>query len=91
MNEGSVSKQLVVRVTDGDFQREVLEKLARLETRMEMLIGNNQPGRMNIAEQRIDTLERNDIRRGVYDRLLNAVITVAISAGISWHGHWSVK
>jgi hypothetical protein len=58
---------------------------------MEMLIGNNQPGRMNIAEQRIDTLERNDIRRGVYDRLLNAVITVAISAGISWHGHLSVK
>jgi len=91
MNEGSVSKQLVVRVTDGDFQRVVLEKLARLETRMEMLIGNNQPGRMNIAEQRIDTLERNDIRRGVYDRLLNAVITVAISAGISWHGHLGVK
>lgn len=30
---------LVVRVTDNDFQCEVLEKLARLEAKMEMLVG----------------------------------------------------
>lgn len=88
MNEGSVPKQLVMRVSDCDFQREVLEKLARLETQMDMLVGSNQPGRMKEAEERIDTLERHDIRRSVYDRLVNAAITIAISAGISWHGHW---
>jgi hypothetical protein len=58
---------------------------------MEMLIGNNQPGRMNDAENRIVALERNDIRRSVYDRLINAVISVAVSAAIAWHGRWGLK
>ena len=79
---------LVVRVTDGDFQREVLEKLARLEAKMDMLVGGAQPGRMRIAEQKIERLERNDVRRGVYDRLVNAVITVAISVLIALHDRW---
>jgi len=91
MNDGSVPKQLVMRVSDCDFQREVLEKLARLEERMDTLIGNNQPGRMRDAENRIRTLERNDVRRGVYDRLVNAAITIALSVGISWHGHWGLR
>ena len=79
---------LVVRVTDNDFQREVLEKLARLEAKMDMLVGGPQPGRMRIAEQKIEKLERNDIRRSVYDRLVNAVITVTISAMIAFHDKW---
>ena len=54
---------LVVRVTDNDFQREVVEKLGRLETKMDMLIGSDQPGRMQLAEERLRALERNDIRR----------------------------
>ena len=79
---------LVVRVTDNDFQRDVLEKLARLEAKMDMLVGGVQPGRMRIAEQKIERLERNDVRRGVYDRLVNAAITVAISALIAFHNKW---
>lgn len=79
---------LVVRVTDDDFQREVLEKLARLEAKMDILVGGPQPGRMRIAEQKIERLERNDVRRGVYDRLVNAVITVTISAFIAFHDKW---
>ena len=79
---------LVVRVTDDDFQREVLEKLARLEAKMDMLVGGTQPGRMRIAEQKIERLERNDVRRGVYDRLLNAMITVTISILIALHDRW---
>ncbi len=35
-----------------------------------------------------DSDERNDIKRGVYDRLLNAVITVAISMVIALHDRW---
>ena len=79
---------LVVRVTDDDFQREVLEKLARLEAKMDMLVGGSQPGRMKLAEDRLTALEKNDIRRGVYDRLVNAVITMAISALIAFHDRW---
>ena len=79
---------LVVRVTDNDFQREVLEKLARLEAKMDMLAGDSQPGRMRIAELKIEKLERNDVRRGVYDRLVNAVITVTISVLIALHDRW---
>lgn len=84
----SSPQRLVVRVTDNDFQREVLEKLGRLEVKMDMLIGGSQPGRMQLAEDRIRQLERSDIRRSVYDRLVNAVITTVISALIAMHGRW---
>jgi hypothetical protein len=79
---------LVVRVTDNDFQCEVLEKLARLEAKMETLLGSGQPGRMSVIEARVNTLERNDVRRGVYDRLVNAVLTSAISVLIAFHDKW---
>lgn len=87
LNEAA-QPSLVVRVTDLDFQREVLEKLGRLEAMMEMLVGGPQPGRMKAAEDRIRQLEKNDIRRSVYDRLVNATITIIISAGIAMHDHW---
>lgn len=82
---------LVVRVTDNDFQRNVLEKLSRLETKMDMLMGDGQPGRMKCAEDRITLLERNDIKRGVYDRILNMVISVAISLAVTMHERLGIK
>jgi hypothetical protein len=82
----SAKHPLVVRVTDNDFQCEVLEKLARLEAKMDMLVGGVRPGRMKLAEDKIAQLEHNDIRRSVYDRLLNAAI--AISAFIALHDKW---
>jgi len=86
---GSGGRQpLVVRVTDHDFQQDVLEKLSRLETKMDMLVGSAQPGRMQLAEDRLMALERSEIRRSVYDRLVNAVITVAISLAIALHDRW---
>jgi hypothetical protein len=48
-----------------------------------------EPGRMKLAEDRLALLERNDIRRSVYDRIVNAVITVAISAAIAMHDRWT--
>ena len=88
----SAGKQpLVVRVTDNDFQCEVLEKLARLEAKMEMLIGCGQPGRMSQAEERLTRLERNDIRRGVYERLVNAAISVAVSTVIAMHERLGIR
>jgi len=79
---------LVVRVTDHDFQHECLEKLSRLETKMEMLVGTHQPGRMKLAEDRITVLERSEIRRSVYDRIVNAVMTAVISLAIALHDRW---
>jgi trimeric autotransporter adhesin len=35
--------------------------------------------------------ERSEIRRGVYDRLINVAITVAISAAIALHDHLGLK
>lgn len=84
----SAGHALVVRVTDNDFQREVLEKLGRLEAKMDMLVGDSQPGRMSLAEGRLTQLERNDIRRSVYDRLINAVVATVVSAFIAWHDKW---
>jgi hypothetical protein len=91
-HHGNAEKQpLVIRVTDSDFQTEVLERLGRLETKMDMLAGSVQPGRMKLAEDRLVALERNDIRRSVHDRLVNAVISMAVSAAIAMHDHFGLK
>ena len=79
---------LVVRVSDNDFQCEVIQKLASLETKMDMLVGSGQPGRISLIEGRLNVLERNDVRRGVYDRLINAALTTAISVLIALHDRW---
>jgi hypothetical protein len=86
-----MSEPLVVRVTDNDFQCEVLAKLARLEARMEMLIGAGQPGRVTLVEDRLRALERSDVRHGLYERILNAVIASVISAAIAWHDHLRIR
>jgi len=86
---GSTGRQsLVMRVTDSDFQGEVLEKLGRLEAKMDMLVGSGQPGRVKLVEDRVTQLEKSEIRRSVYDRIVNAAITAAISAAIALHDHW---
>ena len=91
-HHGSSGRQpLVVRITDSDFQGEVLEKLGRLEAKMDMLMGSGQPGRMKLAEDRLVSLEKSEIRRSVYDRIVNAAITVAISAAIALHDHWGTR
>lgn len=82
---GAGKQSLVLRVAGNEFEREVLEKLARLETKMDMLVGGAQPGRMKLAEDRLSTLERNDARRSAYDRMMNAAIAFAVSAVISMH------
>jgi len=87
----TAKQPLVVRVKDGDFQREVLEKLTRLETKMDMLAGGSQPGRMKQAEDRLNALERSDARRGVYDRIVNAAISLTISALIAMHDRLAWK
>ena len=84
----AVQHPLVVRVHDNDFQCDVLEKLARLEAKMDMLVGAGQPGRMSVAEEKIEKLERSDIRRSVYDRLVNVAITTLVSALIAFHDKW---
>jgi len=74
-----------------EFQLEVLEKLGRLEAKVDMIVGNGQPGRMRLAEDRLWALERNDIRRNVYDRIVTAAIAFAVSAVITLHDHFLPK
>jgi hypothetical protein len=88
---GSASRQSLVVRADSDFQGQVLEKLGRLEAKMDMIAGNTQPGRMKLAEDRLVSLERSEIRRSVYDRIVNAAITAAISAAIAMHDRWGIK
>ncbi len=46
-HHGSASRLPLVVRTDSDFQGQVLEKLGRLEAKMDMLVGSGQPGRMS--------------------------------------------
>jgi hypothetical protein len=77
----------MLRMIDRDFQHEVLEKLSRMEARMEILMGNGQPGRMTLAEDRIMRLERNDVRRTVIELFVNAGVAVLVSVAVALSGH----
>jgi hypothetical protein len=79
------------RQASSDFQDKVLEKLARLEAKVDVIFGNGQPGRMKLAEDRLVALEKSDLRRTVYDRLITAGITFAISGLIAWHDRLGLK
>jgi hypothetical protein len=76
---------------NSEFQLDVLEKLGRLEAKVDMIVGNGQPGRMRLAEDRLTALERSDIRRTVYDRIVTAVIAFVVSALIAVHDHFLPK
>ncbi|HZW81392.1 MAG TPA: hypothetical protein VFF50_13040 [Candidatus Deferrimicrobiaceae bacterium] len=81
-------RELALKALDLEFQREVLDKLVRLETKMDALMGNGQPGRMKVVEDKVAVLERNDLRNSVHNRLLNGAISAAISAAIALHRYW---
>jgi hypothetical protein len=85
---GITDRELALKAIDLEFQREVLNKLARLETKMDALVGNGQPGRMRMVEDKVSVLERNDLRNSVHNRLLNGAISAGISVAIAFHKYW---
>jgi hypothetical protein len=85
---GVSDKEVALKAIDIEFQREVLDKQVRLETKMNLLMGNGQPGRMKTAEDKVAMLERNDLRNSVYNRVVNGAISVAISVAIALHKYW---
>jgi hypothetical protein len=85
INEKELS---LLRLVDSEFQREVMDKLVRLETKMDMLTGSAQPGRMKIAEDKIAMLERNDLRNSLYHRMVNGAISASASVAIALHKVW---
>lgn len=85
---GVSDRDLMLKAIDIEFQREVLDKLVRLETKMDTLVGNGQPGRVKLVEDKVAVLERNDLRNSVHNRLLNGTISAAVSAAIALHKYW---
>ena len=81
-------REFALKAIDIEFQREVLDKLVRLETKMDSLMGNGQPGRMKVVEDKVALLECNDVRNSIHNRLLNGVISAAVSAAIALHRYW---
>lgn len=85
---GVSERDLVLKAIDIEFQREVLDKLVRLETKMDTLVGNGQPGRVKLVEDKVAVLERNDLRNSMHNRLVNGAMSAAISAAIALHKYW---
>ena len=52
------------------------------------LVGNGQPGRVKLVEDKVAVLERNDLRNSVHNRLVNGAISAAISVAIALHKYW---
>lgn len=88
MNMGVSDRELALRAIDIEFQREVLDKLVRLETKMDSLVGNGQPGRMKVLEDKVAVLEKNDLRNSFHNRVVNGAISAAISLAIALHKYW---
>lgn len=85
---GINDREMALRAIDLEFQREVLDKLVRLETKMDTLVGNTQPGRMRLVEEKVAVLEKNDLRNSVHNRLVNAAISAVISVAVALHKYW---
>ncbi|MFZ0321925.1 MAG: hypothetical protein WAL56_22560 [Candidatus Sulfotelmatobacter sp.] len=85
---GISDREFALKAIDIEFQREVLDKLVRLETKMDTLVGNGQPGRMKLAEDKLAVLERNDLRNSVHNRLVNGAVSAGISVAIALHKYW---
>jgi hypothetical protein len=86
---GVTEKELsMLRLIDNEFQREVLDKLVRLETKMDALVGAGGAGRVKVAEDKIAVLERNDLRNSIYNRVVNAGLSAGISLAIALHRLW---
>ncbi len=81
-------RELALRAIDLEFARDVLDKLVRLETKMDTLIGNGQPGRIKLVEDKVAILEKHDLRNSFYNRAVNAAISAAISIAIALHKFW---
>jgi hypothetical protein len=81
-------RELALRTLDFEFQREVLDKLIRLETKMDGLLGDAQPGRVKLLEDKVAVLERSDLRNSVHTKLLNGAISAVVSAAITLHKFW---
>lgn len=62
------------------MEAEILERLARIETHLESLVGNGQPGRIAIIEKSVQSLRES--------RASYAGIVWAVSAGLSIAGSW---
>jgi len=85
---GVSDRELALRAIDIEFQREVLDKLVRLETKMDSLVGNGQPGRMKMTEDKVAALEGNVLRNSVHNRIVNGAISAAISMAVALHKYW---
>jgi len=79
---------LAMRMVDEVFQREVLDKLARLETKMDTLVGNGQMGRVKTSENKIEALEKSEMRNSLHNRVVNAAISATIGLVIALHKYW---
>jgi len=85
---GITDREFALKAIDIEFQGEVLDKLVRLETKMDTLVGNGQPGRMKLAEDKLAALERNDLRNSAHNRLVNGAVSAGISVAIALHKYW---
>lgn len=85
---GVNDREMALKAMDLEFQREVLDKLVRLETKMDTLVGNGQPGRMKQVEDRVTLLEKHDVRNSLHNRMVNGAISAVISAAIALHKYW---
>lgn len=75
-------------MSDPEFQRHVTDSLARLETKMTILVGEDGTGgRMASVEDRVSSLERHRWKQAGFLSAVSAIIGAAFSALVAYWRH----
>jgi len=69
------------------FESKVVESLSRLETQMETLVGNGQPGIITKQEERIAALEQFKAKAIGYGAAIAFVVSMLVKLGAALIGH----
>lgn len=62
-----------------DWQRDMVGRTSTLETQVKSVVGNGQPGRLGVAEDKLDSLRR--------DRWIISGVLLSASTLIGWAMH----
>ena len=76
---------------ESKFETDVMEKLGRMEAKLDSLVGNGQPGRMKLAEDKLDQLEHNDLRRTWVEHVIAGAIAFIVSTLFALRSYLGIK
>lgn len=71
------------------FEIDTSEKLGRIESKLDSLVGNGQPGRMTLAENRLSKIEKDMTAKTAVSHFVTGLLSAVISTAATLATLWS--